>query len=502
MAAEVPENIALQSIVSAFTYVSSDLFSPVQSLFKFGSNIIESLSKSKGGLNAIYSKDPVTNEAKIVGTYRSAPELGEMPFRERVLWAAANYMEQVFAGDCKSVFLIKLDPCGRADDLNTWNSVFLVEGLRLNDISIEALQTFDEAAPVEMTGTFAHIVWSRILPLKFTEEADSTILAEVIDVIYADVQSCGSCGRFSDGCEAIYALTRVNSGSPGLSSQLVYRVTDGGAYTPADIAALGGLSGSAIVAVGRYLMVISETFGGHVYAVKPTKAGVTPSWSPVTSGYQAGGSPRCVYAKSASEVFIGGQGGYIYKCTNITTTVSVAHDGSLTTQNINAIHGAGQVVVAVTDGGRVLFSINNGDSYSLVDTFPNGVVNLRSVWVRNANQWEVGDDDGKYWKTDDQGSTWTQVVLPNQSTLSSILDIKYSPDSPEVGAMALQTTGNTGLVYRTITGGREWYIDTPAIDNLPANERINKVALCGVNAIVAGGLVSGSTDGLLAVAKA
>lgn len=502
MTNEVSADIAKQNYFSGFVYNTSDLFDTVKSLFIFGSNIVESLSKSKGALNAIYAKNPVTNQAEIIDTYRSAPELGEMPFRERVLHAAANYMEKVFAGDCPQTMLIKLDPCGRADDLNTWNSVFLVEQLRLNDISVEAPMTFDEGAVVEMTGTFALITWNRILPLKFTPIAESTILAEILDVIYADVQSCGACGRYSDGCEAIYALARANSGSPGLSSQLVYRVADGGAVTNADIAALGGLSGSKIVAVGRYLMVISEALGGHVYAVKPTKAGITPAWTAVTSGYQAGGAPRAVYAKSPSEVFITGQGGYIYKSTNILTGVSVAHDASLTVQNGNAIDGAGQVVVSVHDGGRVLFSINNGDSYSLTDAFPNGAVNLRSVWVRNANQWEIGDADGKYWKTDDQGSSWSQVNLPNQSTLSEILDIKYSPDSSEVGAMAVQTNGNLGLVYRTITGGRSWYEDAPGIDNLPTNERINSVALCGVNAILAGGKKSGSTDGLLSEAKA
>ncbi len=502
MSGEVPANIALQSIVSAFTYVSDNMTDSVKSLFTFGSNIIESLTKSKGSLNAIYAKDPVTNQAKIVGTYRSAPELGEMPFRERLLWAAANFLERVFNGDCESVFLIKLDPCGRADDLNTWDSVILVEGARLNDISIEAPQTFDESAIVELTGTFNHLQWSRILPIKFTEEAASSVVAEIIDIIYADAQSCGACGRYSDGCEALYALSLANSGSPGLSSQLHYRVEDGGAYTTVDINALGGLSGTALVAVGRYLVVISEALGGHVIAVKPTKANVTPSWSAVTSGYQAGGSPRAIAAKSPSEVFITGQGGYIYKSENMLTNVSVAHDASLTTQNGNAIAFAGQVVVSVHDGGIILFSINNGTSYSLTDAVPNGVVNLRSVWVKSAYQWIIGDADGKYWITDDQGSTWVQVILPNQATLSEILDIKASPDSPEVMAMAVQTVSNTGLVYRSITGGREWYTDSPAIDQLPSNERINKVALCGVNAIAAGGKKAGSTDGLIAVAKA
>lgn len=500
MAGEVPNDIALQSIVSAFTYTQDNLRSTPVSLFKFGSNIIESLSKSKGGLNAIYSKNPVTNQADIVGTYRSAPELGEMPFRERLLWAAANYLERVFDGDCRQVFLIKLDPCGAADDLNVWNSLILAEGLRLNDISIEALQTFDESAPVEMTGTFSVLDWNRILPIRFTAEADSTVLAEVVDIIYADLRSCGTCGRYSDGCEAIYALARANTGSPGLSAQLVYRVADGGAYTSEDIDALGGLSANQLAAAGRYLIVVSEAAGKHVFATKPTKAGQAISWSSVSSGYQPGGSPRALYVKSPSEVFIAGQGGYIYKAEDFTSAVEVAHDASLTTQPFNAIHGVGQVVVAVGDAGAILLSINNGESYSTIDhSF--GSSDLLSVWCINSNQWYVGDELGKLWYTDDQGATFTQRNLPDQDILSAVLDITFSPDSNEVGYLALQTVGNAGLVYRTVTGGRTWFTDAPGIGQLPANERIAAVAACGVNAVVAGGKKAGSTDGLIAVAK-
>lgn len=500
MSGEVPANIALQSIISAFAYTQDDLASIPVSLFKFGSNIIESLSKSKGGLNAIYSKNPVSNQAEIVGTYRSAPELGEMPFRERALWAAANYLERVFDGDCRQVFIIKLDPCGAADDLNVWDSLWLVEGMRLNDISIEALQTFDESAPVEMTGTFSVLNWNRVLPIRFTAEADSTVLAEVVDIIYADLRSCGTCGRYSDGCEAIYALVRANSGSPGLSAQLAYRVRDGGAYSTEDIDALGGLTANALAAAGRYLIVVSEAAGKHVYATKPTKAGQSIAWSSVSSGYQSGGSPRALYVKSPSEVFIAGAGGYIYKSEDFTSAVEVAHDASLTVQNFNAIHGAGQVVVAVGDTGAILMSINNGESYSTIDhSF--GAVDLLSVWCINSNQWYVGDELGQLWYTDDQGATFTQRSLPDQSNLSAVLDIVFSPDSQEVGYIALQTNGNAGLVYRTVTGGRNWFTDAPAIDQLPANEKINAVAACGINAVVAGGKKAGSTDGLIAVAK-
>lgn len=501
MPEEISGNIATQKDVAGFVWTADDLADTVKSLFTFGSNILESLSKSKGALNAIYVKSPVTNEAYIAGTYRSAPELGEAPFRERLLLAAANYMEKVFRGDCRQTLFLKLDPCGRPDDMNTWNSGFLLESMRLNDISIEAPQTFDESAVVEMTGTFSLITWNRILQIRFTVEADTTVVAEIVDIIYADQLSCGACARFSDGCEAIFALARANSGSPGLSSQLLYRVTDGGEYTSDDIDALGGLSGIALAAVGRYLVVLSETAGKHVYAIKPTKAGQNLVWSSVSSGYQAGGSPRTIYAKSPSEVFIGGQGGYLYKADDILASVRVVHDASLTTQNFNIIHGAGQVVVAAGNNDTILLSINNGESFGLPDATPETGVVIRALWVLSAFQAYIGNDSGKLFFTDDQFATYTQRPLPDQSDISAILDIKFSPDSQEVGYVSVQMNDNTGRIYRTITGGRSWYKDSPGIDGLQSNERMNKLAVCGLNAVASGGKKVGSSDGLIVVAK-
>ncbi|KKK66265.1 hypothetical protein LCGC14_2965860, partial [marine sediment metagenome] len=143
----------------------------------------------------------------------------------------------------------------------------------------------------------------------------------------------------------------------------------------------------------------------------------------------------------------------------------------------------------------------NGDSFVSV-TGPEASADLRAVWAISSYQWYIGTSTGAFWYTMDQGVTWTQRNLPDQSTLSEVLDIKFSGEIPEIGAIAVQTTFPVrGLIYRTITGGRTWFSTLPGISDLPTNERINAVALCDINEIAAAGLATGSTDGIVAVAR-
>lgn len=487
-----------QGEIAGFSYTSANLAQLPVALATFGNNIIESLSKSLGALNPIYAKDPrIQNKINIIDFSRGAPELGEVAFRERVVPATYNYLERKFKNDCEEIFIIKIDPCGALDDLNSWNSIWIVDRVRLNNISVEALQAFDASNAVEMTGSFNSVTFERILPIRFALYAESTVLAEVLDGVYYDNKSCGDCSVYSEGCDKLAVLTRANTGSPGLSSQLVFTTTGGSTWTASDIQSLGGKDGRQLTAVGIYLVVVSETDGAHHYAPKSNP--VAGQWTRVSTGYAVGGSPRAIYAKSPTEIFIGGQGGYVYKSTDITSSVTAITDGSLTAQNSNDIHGAGQVIVSAHDNNVILYSINNGTSFASL-TGPEVGVNLLCVWCKTPYQWYVGTNTGKLWYTMDQGATWTQRALPAQSTLTAVYDIKFSADIAEVGAIAVQATG-AGYVYRTITGGRTWYNDAPGIDDLATNEKANFVALCGVNQIASGGKKQSSTDGFIAIAK-
>lgn len=486
--------------VGVHVYSKNDLATIPKYLGFFSENIVETLSKAKGDLEAVYAKGTRPGEIFIVDTLRGAPQLGEVSIRERVRPEAYNYIERIYKSDCPIVLLIKLDACGNLDSRSSFQSFWIVDTARLNNIDVENLQTpFDaQAGMVEMSGTLNHITFERLLPIKFSAYAESTLLAEAIDVIYFDEISCGACAPASSGCEKIGFLTRANTGSPGLSGQFVYRLTDGGAWATKDLPTLGGNDPRRVAAIDQYIVVISEADASLSYFTKANIASATVSQ--VTTGFVGGGAPRAIYAKSPNEVFIGGAGGYIYKSEDITLGVEVAHDGSLSTQNSNDIHGYGQTIVSVHDNNVILYSQNNGLNFGLLATPPEVGANLTAVCCKTAYQWLVGTNTGKLWVTEDAGATWFQRLLPDQNSLVVINDIKADPDLGEVMALAAETlTG--GYVYRSFSGGREWSRLSPYISDIPTNRRINAVALCGVNEIAAAGLKSGSTDGLAAIAR-
>lgn len=496
---ERDQTIAMQGEISAFFYRQDDLSDPVQFVGLFGESIIDGLTKPLGDLNPVYVKNPaVANQFLIARINRGAPELGEFTFLEYIKRTTRSVLERIAKLDCPVVFAIKLDNCNRPDDPDVYESIFVVPDLRMSALEMGSMQTRDANEPLEYTGTMSHTdAWDRFFGLRFQEEAEALILAEVLDVAYTDEVSCGNCAPFNGGCDVLFALTSANSGSPGLSSQIVVTRDGGVNYNKYDIASLGGKSGSAMSIAGSKMVVVSEADGAHhVAPIADVSAG---QWSKVSTGYQVGGSPRCIIALQPSRVFIGGAGGYVYKSTDVDAGVEVVHDATLTTENANAIHGNGQVIMTAHDNNVILISSNDGETWSAI-TGPSVGQNLTAIWVNNANQFWVGDNAGQLWWTMDGGTTFTQKLLPDQSNLTAILDIKFGDFYNQWGAISVQKTA-TSEVYVTPYGGRKFYRTTPQIIQLGTlPERINKIALCGSDHIAAAAKAAGSTDGVLAVA--
>jgi len=493
-----------QNKVAVFVYNSSDLDENPQFLGIISRAAITGMTKSAGALNPIYAKSPSTGEIQIIDKSRSAPDLGELTLEEYFHKAALNYLEKLFKLRCEQTWLIKIDTCGRMDDPYTFDSFFLVEGIQETELDFGSIQSFDADEVNKFTGTLNYLQSNRLLPINFGEVAADTVLAEVLDIISADAVSCGTCSPFSSGCEKWYAITKANPGSPGLSGQFIYTLNNWGTETALDINGLGGQSPSDLFAAGIYFVIVAESDGAH-YVIRKDSL-VAGGFSRVTSGYQVGGSPTAGFAKSPTEIIIVGLGGYIYSTSDPTTGVTVVHDGSQTVQPGNNVHANGQVWVSVHDSNTIMYSINNGESFVLLVTAaglngPEAGANLTAVWVRSPYQWYVTTNTGKLWYSSDQGETWTQRTLPNQGNLQTIFDIKFSDESDEVGAIAVRTNSR-GYVYRTFSGGRQWYQDKPAIGELMNNSKINAIALCGVNIIGAAGLKpSASTDGLITIAS-
>lgn len=491
-------SIALQGEVSTFFMRQNDLSDSLHFAGLFGYSIVDSLTKNLGDNNPLQVPSLTqSNKFDLIRVIRSAPDLGEFTINERIKRQARGMLERTVKQLCEYYFVIRLGACSRPDDLSQWDSLILVLGATPGgDFDAGTLQQFDDNEALEFNLTYNHLDWDRIFTTSLGEKADSILLTEVLDIIYADAQSCGSCAPFSNGCQAIYALTNNRPSSPGLSSQIVYTLNLGD-WNAVDIATLGGASADALTAVGQYLVVVSESDAAHHYSLK---SGVSAaSWVKVTTGYESGGEPRRIFGFAPALTFIGGAGGYLYKMTDVAAGVTVIHDASETTEDCNAIDANGQVVLTGHDNNDMLISFNLGTSFSLVEG-PVPGVNVNTVQIVSPTQFYAGMNDGTLWYGNlqtDGTVDWVQRAV--DGTLTDIQDMAFSPDFPMVGAL-VGNTASASYVYRTYDGGRSWSRQAPVIRNLStAPLRYNAVALCGTGDIAAAGVKVGGADGIIAV---
>lgn len=478
-------------------FIQSNGINPAASYDYFGCLELGGPSQDLGTPDPVYCPSPaIRNHWDIIDSIEKTPALGTTDFTAH----ADKFLRDVWMDfknrGCKFNFQVIAGACQRPDDFTKWDTKVIFMNARLNKIALSALNPLsgDKNAPVDFTGTVSFQDWQVIESIKFAERADSTVVAEVLDGFYYDIAQCGDCGVPSDGCNIAYVLTAANSGSPGLSSQIVYSLDGGLTWATIDIPTLAGLSGNRTAPMGDKIIVVSQAGGNHHYAkVSDVNAG-TVAWTAV-SGYVSTKGPRAIYVKSTSEAFVAAAGGYIYFLSSATATPTVLTDGSVSTQSLNDIHGFGRTIIAVGGSNAVLASSNDGDSFSLI-TGPAVGVNLTSCWVFNNNVWLIGTGNGKLFYTLNAGSTWVQIGLG--SGVQVINDIHFENDV--VGYLAAEVNG-AAVVYRTTDSGNTWQSTSPAITGLPTAVRCNFVWTCGVNQVLTGGRKTVGGDGLVAIAN-
>lgn len=476
-----------------------DSASPSSPYYYYGCTSLDGPTQDLGEPTPIYCPSSAQrNRWDIVDEVSKAPALGTTDFTQH----ADRYLRDVWwdLKDRGCTFNVQavIGRCQTPSDFTQWDSKLLLARTRLTKLALGALSPLagDNNDAIDMTGSLSFRDFGPIKAISGGEVASAAVVAEVLDGLFSDSLSCGECGVASDGCQKLYWLTTANPGSPGLSSQIVYSLDGGATWASLDIPALGGLSGNRVDDVGSMLVVVSEAKGGHVYQLLSQIDAGTIAWVLSTSGYVAGKSPRCIWSKSPFETYVGAAGGYVYLMTDPTLPVVVISDGSSTTQNLNDIHGYGQVVVAVGGSNAVIKSDNNGETWSLV-VGPAVGVNLTAVWCMSKTTWLVGTGNGKLYYTTNSGLTWTQIQIG--LTGAVVNDIKFYDDT--VGYMAIEIGGGVGRVYRTTDSGHTWQYQAPHISGLPSAYRWNAVAPCGRNEVAAGGIKTVGGDGVLAIAE-
>jgi len=198
---------------------------------------------------------------------------------------------------------------------------------------------------------------------------------------------------------------------------------------------------------------------------------------------------------SEREIWLCGRGGYIYKCTDVTSQVTVADAGLVTVQNLNMIRSQGQVIVAVGASNAVAVSKNGGVTWQAV-TGPAVGVDLNCVWVYSTKLWFVGTAGGALYYTKDEGATWTSIAFAG-SGAGQVRDVVFS--TAEVGYMAHSTATPAGRIFRTRDGGNTWKITSGYLTgSIPANDYVSRLAVCvDPNFVFGGGLGDNATDGVV-----
>lgn len=484
-------------------FVQEDGATPGAEFLYHGYLELGGLSEDQGDLTPIYVPSPNTRDSWVIAGYtRSVQGLPETDFTARMSKTLQDVWWSFRQKKCRFNMQVLIGDCQAPDDFYSWDAKILLNENSLVEFTLPIFNPLsgDANAVGDLTGSLSMLSFDRLLPIVFEEQADSTILSEVLDGIWIGTNQCGNCGPADDGCNGLYTLTRANPGSPGLSSQLVYSKDDLSTWVGRDIPTLGGKSGSKLTRMGRSLVVISEADNAHhVIPITSLQAGTLSAWTRVT-GYAAGGAPRAVYPISSNRAIVAGAGGYLYVLTNPGASPVVLSDGAITSQNFNDIDGKGNAVIAVGNTGAVAISINKGQSFALrAITLANGTVitgDVSAVGVLSPQSWFIGVA-GQLYYTIDQGYTYT--LHPGWAASVDVINSIRFVDS-HVGYIAAQTDA-TSAVYRTDTMGNVWSSDAPSLAGLPPAERYNFVAGCGYNEVAAGGRQSSIGDGVLAVAS-
>jgi photosystem II stability/assembly factor-like uncharacterized protein len=301
------------------------------------------------------------------------------------------------------------------------------------------------------------------------------------------------CGAARDKCaEGIMMLE-----GPGvyLYESEIKKTHDGESWaqTPTDPFAYGGEARAGIILETvdgmRYVVFRSEAVVGHpAEASYSDDQGVT--WTSVEVG-AINGQQIFAVALYGAYMYITCSDGYIYRSGDegASWELMTGGAGAPTAQDLNAIdvYEDDSMLYAVGDTNAFIYSNDGGESW-YAGTGPAVGVDLLSVAVNDQGHLFVGTNDGRLFRSDDEGDTWTTEVDHGVGTIPWI---EFDPEAKYTGCYVWNNATPEGAAYRSLDGGASWQI----IRNMPDNLGINSGHMCDLNTIFFVGniLVGGTT---------
>jgi hypothetical protein len=407
---------------------------------------------------------------------------------------------------CPQTFYISTGKCKDLSDfLAGWTDyVEIYSGAEVTDADLGDRTQWDgDEGVMDSLSVTLEAVYA-IGKLGFGDNATALIDREVVAVVYGNNIQCGDCGPADDGTKRLYAVSRPSgAGSPGLPAEVHYTLNGGASWTSVNIDSFGASEEPKdIDIVGQYLVVLGED--AIFYATINEGTGAPGAFTKVTTGFVAANSPNDMYVFSAREVYFVGDGGYIYKATDITSGVSVISEASATSNNLLRIHGAldGTLVASGADS-VVVKSVNRGQTWATTTAEPYGIpLDVSAILVLDERRYWTGSaNSGRLAYTLNGGESWTEKGFDGAGA-GTIRDIVAATD--EVIYFSNDTNTPTGRIFSSWNGGADFTNSSPRIQNLPVFDRGTRLALpygahptVASNNLAVAGLAGNGTDGIL-----
>lgn len=433
-----------------------------------------------------------------IGAIQGAIERGAMDLVGRYASDLESDLLRLARQRCSADVQVHFGACTDPRIFNSFTKALVLEDVYLTNWStgdLGALASGDNAA-VDETSSLSIGTMYEVLPMYFSERGADTVVNPQADVVICSVVSCGDCTDDDSGCDIIYSVAGSTGGSPGTAPDLNYSTDKGVTFSSHDINSLGASdTAESVACIGDYVVVSSASADGLEYNLKATvNAGTAGGWTEVTTGIVAAGTPRDMWGVG-NYIFVAGDGGYVYGTADITAGVTALDAGSATANDLNKIHALNDLrAVAVGDSDTIIYTTNRVNWQTATAT--GGGNNLTAIWMKDEDEWFVGDASGNVYYTLDQGVTWTELTnIPG--TYTDINDICFATDS--VGYLSGTVSGPGGRILRTYDGGYSWQVIPEGSTSIVGNDAIEGLAACkhDVNFVVGVGLADDGSDGII-----
>ena len=390
--------------------------------------------------------------------------------------------------------------CKEPNVFDEFEKIVILEDADLTSYNTDSLGALDssETSQINETGDITAREFFEIVPLSFSRRADDLISNEILDIIIADIPSCGNCDVQTDGCQRVFAITKAAGGSPGTPADLLYSMDGGAVWYAHDIDVLDAAEDPVQLArLGNKIVIVSNDAASIVYvAVDDLKVTGDPEFYEVTTGVVSSGEPNAIHAVPGL-AFVVGDGGYVYSTDDPSLGLTVLDAGVATISKLLTVHAiSDQYAIAAGNDGAIIYTVD-GTSWGVPETNPVGIgVNINTCFMRSKTEWWVGTDDGHLYYTVDSGVSWAEKAFVGSGT-GSVEFIDFPKES--IGYLSHTSAAGKGRLLRTYNAGYSWKVLPEYSGSLLAADKFNAVATCEYdpNLMIAGGLDDNATDGII-----